>query len=67
MRFKSVRTAMYAALAAATIAACAASTATRSAHTRSSSSGLSLAAPTTAEGRPREIQTLTSIWSTEEH
>jgi hypothetical protein len=52
MTFKMIRTAFLTALAAATIAACAVSTATRAANARSVGSGVSLASPTPAEGRP---------------
>lgn len=54
MTFKSIRTAFFTALAAATIAACAASTATRAANARPLGSGLSLASPTPTEGRSHQ-------------
>ncbi len=57
---KLIRTALLTALAAATIATCAASTATRAANTRSVGSGLSLASPAPAEGRSHQTASRTS-------
>jgi hypothetical protein len=54
MTSKSIRTALLTALSAAIIAACAGSTASRGASTRSLASGLTLAVPTPAEGRSHE-------------